>query len=96
MSEFERATIAQQNTLIELQRQTQAELREQNKKTNDEMKAQGLVKASAAHKKVLDGCSQLVLDIDAGKDDLEWKAANDDTVRSLSILSFRANSPSAS
>ena len=81
MSEFERATIAQQNTLIELQKQTQAELREQNKKTNDELKAQGLVKASAAHKKVLDGCSQLVLDIDAGKDDLEWKAADDDTVR---------------
>ena len=81
MSEFEKATITQQNTLIELQKQTQNELREQNKKTSDEMKAQGLVKASAAHKKVLDGCSQLVLDVDAGKDDLEWKAAEDDTVR---------------
>ena len=42
MSDFERATIAQQNLLIELQKQTQTELREQSKRTNDEMKAQGL------------------------------------------------------
>ena len=69
-SEFEKAS-------IEYKKQNQGKQRAYNTKTDEVRKVEGLAKTRTSYKKSLDGCSQLALDIQAGKDNGEWAEGDD-------------------
>ena len=81
MSEFERASLAQQRQVLELQEQTLREQRAYQSRTNDDRKSEAIARMNVSYEKVVAACSQLVSDVQAGEDDDDWTSVDDDEIR---------------
>ena len=81
MSEFEVKSLAQQRHTTEMLERTLKEQRDFQSKVETAKQVEGLAKSKSSYEKVLQGCSQLVVDVNAIDDLDNWKAKEDDAIR---------------
>ena len=87
MTEFEKESLAMQRESAELQKQALKEQQQATKEQRDLQaaaanvkRAEEMAKTSSCYEKVMNGTSQLALDIQPSEDN-DWSAVGDDAVR---------------